>query len=150
MKVILSQEIKALGRKGEVKEVADGYARNYLIPKGLAIVANEANLRKMTEQKQSVKTRELNEEEEARAAAGRLQGLKVTIKAKSGESGRLFGSITAKDVAEAVMKTARIELDRKKIDLEEGLKHLGHYDVIIKVYHGITATIGVEVVEGGD
>ena len=150
MKVILSQEIKALGRKGEVKEVADGYARNYLIPKGLVIVANEANLRKMTEQKQSVKTRELNEEEEARAAAGRLQGLKVTIKAKSGESGRLFGSITAKDVAEAVMKTAQIELDRKKIDLEEGLKHLGHYDVTIKVYHGITATIGVEVVEGGD
>ena len=150
MKVILLQDIKTLGRKGELKEVAEGYARNYLVPKGLAAMATEANLRMAAQQKQSAKTRELHEEEEAREFAARLQGLKITIEAKTGESGRLFGSVTTKDITEAVWRMAKIELDRKKIDLQEGLKQLGHYDIPVRLHHGVAATIAVDVVKKGE
>ena len=150
MKVILRQDVKALGREGEIKEVAEGYARNFLLPKGLAMAATEANLRQLAQQKQAVKVHVLQEEQEARAVAARLDGLQLTVRAKTGESGRLFGSITGKDIAEAVLKAARIELDRKKLDLPEGLKHLGHYDVPVRLYHGITATLSVDVVEAGE
>lgn len=148
MKVILLQDVKALGHRGEVKEVAEGYARNFLLPKGLAVAATEANLRSLRREREIIQAREQREEEEARALAGRLNGLRVTIRAKSGESGRLFGSVTAKDIAEAVRGTAGIELDRKKIGLHEGLKQLGQYEVPIHLYHGIAATIAVDVVEG--
>ena len=150
MKVILRQEVKALGRKGEIKEVAEGYARNFLLPRGLAMAATEANLRQLAQQKEAVKVQELGEEQEARALAARLDGLQLTLKAKTGESGRLFGSITSKDIAEAVLKAAKIELDRKKVDLAEGLKHLGHYDVPVRLYHGVAATLSVDVVDAGE
>ncbi len=142
------QDVKALGRKGDVKEVADGYARNYLIPKGMALEGNEANLRKLSEAKRAAKATELREEEEARAIAARLDGLNVVIKAKTGESGRLFGSVTAKDIAEAVERSTRIELDRKKIELPEGLKHLGEYQIPVRLYHGVIARLNLTIVEG--
>jgi len=147
MKVILLQEVKPLGKKGDIKEVAEGYARNYLVPKGLAAAATEASLRNLAQQSQAINTQALHEEDEARAVAVRLQGLQISLKAKTGESGRLFGSITTKDIAEAVHQSALIELDRKKIDLPEGIKHLGHYEVPLRLYRGIIATITVDVVE---
>lgn len=150
MKVILLQDIKTLGRRGEVKEVAEGYARNFLVPKGLVAPATEANLRTLAKEKQAVQSRELHEENEARQVADRLEGLKIAIKAKTGESGRLFGSITSKDIAEAVRKATKIELDRKKIELPEGLKQLGRYEVLIKFHRAVTATITVDVEEAGD
>lgn len=147
MKVILLQDIKALGRKGDVKEVADGYARNFLLPKGFATEATEANMRRLSQQKHAILNQELQEEEEARSLAAQLNGLKVIIKAKTGESGRLFGSVTTKDIAEAVQRIAHIELDRKRIDLPEGLKQLGQYEIPIRLYKGISATITVDVQE---
>ena len=113
------------------------------------MAATEANLRQLAQQKEAVKVQELGEEQEARALAARLDGLQLTLKAKTGESGRLFGSITSKDIAEAVLKAAKIELDRKKVDLAESLKHLGHYDVPVRLYHGVAATLSVDVVEAG-
>lgn len=150
MKVILLQDVKSLGRQGDVKEVAEGYARNFLVPKGLAALATEANLRALAQRKQAVQIREQHEEDEARQIAERLQGLKIAIGAKTGESGRLFGSVTSKDIAEAVQKKTRIELDRKKIDLPEGLKQLGQYEVPIRLHRAVTATITVDVVEAGE
>lgn len=150
MKVILLQDVKSLGRKGDVKEVADGYARNYLLPKGIAVSATDSNLKALARQKQAVKVQELQEEEEARAIAARLQGLKVTIAAKTGESGRLFGSITSKDVAEAVQKLTQIELDRKRIEMPEGLKHLGEYEIAIKLHRSVSATITLAVIPAGE
>jgi large subunit ribosomal protein L9 len=147
MKVVLLCEVKALGRKGDVKDVADGYARNYLVPKGLAIIATGANLNVLAQQKQAIITRERHEEEEARQVAARIDGIHVVIKAKTGESGRLFGSITAKDIADAVQKTSHIELDKKKIDLPDSLKQLGHYEIPIRIHHGVSANIKVDVVE---
>ncbi len=148
LQVILLQDVKSLGRKGELKSVAEGYARNFLLPKGLASIATDANLRSLAEQKQAIKVRELKEEDEARQAAARLEGVEITIKAKSGGGGRLFGSVTAKDVADAVQKSTKIELDRRRIELPEGLKQLGRYEVPVKFQHQISATIIVNVVEG--
>lgn len=148
MKVILQQDVKALGRRGEVKEVAEGYARNFLLPKGLAVAATEANLRSLSKERAVVQAREQREEDEARILAGRLQGLHVTIRAKSGESGRLFGSVTTKDIAEAVRGAARVDLDRKKIALPEGLKQLGQYEIPIHLHRAVSAVITVEVTEG--
>lgn len=150
MKVILLQDVNTLGRRGDVKEVAEGYARNFLVPKGLAALATDANLRTLAQQRQAVQTREQQEENDARQIAERIQGLKITIKAKTGESGRLFGSVTSKDIAEAVQKVAKIELDRKKIDLPEGLKQLGQYEVPVRLHRAATATITVDVVEAGE
>lgn len=147
MKVILLREIKSLGKKGEIKEVAEGYARNYLLPKGLAQQATEANVRALAQKKQSVEAQELQEESRAREAAARLEGLSVVIKAKTGGSGRLFGSITAKDIADAVQRASGIGLDRKKIDLAEGIKHLGHFEIPVRLHRGVVATIAVEVEE---
>ncbi|MCL6614324.1 MAG: 50S ribosomal protein L9 [Firmicutes bacterium] len=146
MKIVLMQDVKALGRKGEIKDVADGYARNFLIPKGLAVPATEGNLRAL-EQARALKERhEIQEEAEARAIAARLEGLHLVVRAKAGESGRLFGSITGKDVAEAIRRQTQIELDRKKIDLPEGLKKLGRYQIPIRLYRGVSVEIEVEVV----
>ncbi|MGE5527807.1 MAG: 50S ribosomal protein L9 [Patescibacteria group bacterium] len=147
MKVILLREIKSLGKKGEIKDVAEGYARNYLLPKGLAQQATEANVRALAQKKQSVEAQELQEESRAREAAARLEGLSVVIKAKTGGSGRLFGSITAKDIADAVQRASGIGLDRKKIDLAEGIKHLGHFEIPVRLHRGVVATIAVEVEE---
>lgn len=140
------QDVKALGRKGEIKDVADGYARNFLIPKGLAVPATEGNLRALEQERVLKERHEIQEEAEARAIAARLEGLHLVVRAKAGESGRLFGSITGKDVAEAIRRQTQIELDRKKIDLPEGLKKLGRYQIPIRLYRGVSVEIEVEVV----
>lgn len=146
MKIVLMQDVKALGRKGEIKDVADGYARNFLIPKGLAVPATEGNLRALEQERVLKERHEIQEEAEARAIAARLEGLHLVVRAKAGESGRLFGSITGKDVAEAIRRQTQIELDRKKIDLPEGLKKLGRYQIPIRLYRGVSVEIEVEVV----
>ncbi|NLG84654.1 MAG: 50S ribosomal protein L9 [Firmicutes bacterium] len=145
MKVVLKQDVKGLGRKGEIKEVADGYARNFLCPQGLAVPATEANLRALEEERTRRQQQEYREVEEARALAARLEGLRVVIKAKAGESGRLFGAITAKDVVEAIRHAARVEVDRKKIELVESIKKTGFYRVPIKLHHGVSTEVRVEV-----
>ncbi|MGQ9779636.1 MAG: 50S ribosomal protein L9 [Bacillota bacterium] len=146
MKIVLKQDVKGLGKKGEIKEVADGYARNFLLPKGFAVPATEGNLRALKEERTVRQQHEFREMEEARALAARLEGLRLVIKAKAGESGRLFGAVTAKDVAEALRREARVEVDRKKIELAEGIKKTGTYRIPIKLYHDISVRIQLEVV----
>ncbi len=146
MKVILKQDVKALGKKGEIKEVSDGYARNYLLAKGLAVEATSANLKILNDQKESVSHREARDEAEAKALAEKLRQVTVTFKAKTGENGRLFGSITAKDVADELLKTAQIELDKRKLAINDAIKTLGDHSVKVHLYKGISAELMVKVV----
>lgn len=152
MKVILLQNVPGLGTQGDLVEVADGYGRNYLIPRGLAEQATKGNMKSLEMRREALKRRAQREEAAARELASRLEALSITIRTKAGESGRLFGSVTSGDIAEAVQQAAGIELDRRKIELEESIKALGSYQVPVKLYPGVTATLAVEVVsqEGGD
>lgn len=147
MKVILRQDVKALGKKGDTKEVPDGYGRNFLIPRGLAIEASDANVRQLEHQKKVEQDRKAREEAEARQLSATLSGLNVTMKARAGEGGRLFGSVTAKDVADAVKRQSGIDLDKRKFEVGDGIKALGTYPVSIYVYPGVSAEILVRVVE---
>lgn len=146
MKVILKQDIRALGKRGDIKEVADGYGRNYLLPKGLAIEATSGNLKNMSEQKALNAQKELREEEEARELAGRLNGLEISFKVKTGEGGRLFGSITGKDLADQIYQKTKIELDKRKLEIEDAIKNLGKYQVKAHLYKGIIAEVHVNVI----
>lgn len=141
MKVILTQMVKNLGKEGEIKEVADGYARNYLIPRGLALEATIALL-KETEEKRikndKQREKELAQAEELRQ---RLDGQTVTVKMKIGGSDKLFGAVTSKEVAEALKKEFNVNIDKKKIELGESIKHLGEYKVRLKIYPTVQAEL---------
>lgn len=146
MKVILKQDVRALGKRGDIKEVADGYAHNYLLPKGLAIEATSGNLKLLSDQKEMNAQKELREAEEARELAGRLNGLEINFKVKSGEGGRLFGSITGKDLADQIYQKTKIELDKRKLEMGDAIKNLGKHQVKVHLYKGISVEINVNVV----
>ncbi len=143
MKVILLADVPGQGKRGDVINVADGYARNYLFPRGLACEASEGKLKEMSARKKALAEREKKLADEARALARRLEGLTVTIRVKAGEGGKLFGSITGRDIADALAGQEGIEIDKKKILLKEPLKHLGSYPVPVKLHPGVSATINV-------
>lgn len=133
MKVLFVKDVKGTARGGEVKEVADGFARNFLLPKGLAVVATEGAQRSVSVQKQIAQTKKERAKTEAEALAEQLAGIRVTFKAKVGDQHRLYGSITSADIAEAVSKELGQELDKRKIELGEPLKHLGEFQVPVRV-----------------
>ena len=147
MVVILKRDVKGPGRAGDVVKVNDGYARNMLIPKGYAIEATKGNIRSL----EKVKEKQAEEEAQQRAAASekaeQLKKAQVTIVTKSGEGGRLFGSITSKDIADAVMEQTGISVDKKKIKLDQPIKNLGTFHVEIKLYYDINAEITVTVTD---
>ncbi len=146
MKVILQEDVNKLGSRGEVKNVADGYARNYLIPKGLATEATPKALKEL-ESKQHIIQRKENEElEKMKAIAGKLEEKQVTLKARVGEAGKLFGSVTSKDIAEKLEEEG-IRVDRRKIDLEDPIRGLGVYNVPIKLHPEVAVEIQVIVEE---
>lgn len=147
MKVILQSSVKKLGNKGDLIDVAEGYARNFLIPRGLAVVANDANVKSLKATKSQAKARVEREESIARELAEKLEKLTVKISAKTGESGRLFGSVTAGDIVDAVKKTAGYDVDKRKVELAEPIKALGTYEVAVGVHPGVTATLRVHVTE---
>lgn len=147
MKVILQSDVKKLGKKGDLVEVAEGYARNFLFPRGLAVEANASNLRSLQNEKSQAKARQQRELEEARRQAEQLESLTLSIARKTGEGGRLFGSVTAGDIAEAVQKASGIDLDKRKIELDEPIKALGTYKVSVRVHPGVNADLKVQVVE---
>ena len=146
MKVILQKDIRALGKTGDVKEVADGYARNYLIPRGLAIEATSGNIKVIAEQKEHALKKEQKEAADARELAERLKGTTVNLVTKAGEGGRLFGSITSKDVAEHLQKTLNLDIDKRKLEIEDTIKTLGSHPVKVHLYKGVVAEITVNVV----
>ncbi|GIQ70455.1 50S ribosomal protein L9 [Xylanibacillus composti] len=146
MKVILLQDVKGQGKKGEVKNVSEGYARNFLFPRGLAAEANASNMKQLDHQKKAADVRKEKEQEQAEELAKKLESLKIEIRAKSGEGGRLFGSITSKQIAEE-LAAKKIKIDKRKIQLDEPIRSLGVTQVPVKLHPNVTGTIHVHVVE---
>ncbi len=145
MKVILMADVKGHGKKGEMVNASDGYARNYLLPKGLAVVADKEAVNVMESRQSAAAFHKEQERQQALALAEQLKEAKVSFTAKAGENGKLFGSITAKDVAEQLKMQCHLVVDKKKIQLADGIKTLGITQVTVKVYPEITATLKVEV-----
>lgn len=145
MKVILLQDVKKIGKKGEIVEVSDGYGRNYLLPRKLAAAATSQNLNVAKAQEGSKKRREAMAADEAKLMAAQLKQVEVTIPVKIGAGGKLFGSVTGKDVAEALAKQ-NIDIDKRKITIKGEVTGEGVYDAVIKVHPTITSTIKVKVV----
>lgn len=146
MEVILKKDVKGLGKAGEKVKASDGYARNFLFPKGLAV---EANAQTLTEYKNSEASKQHKIDVDianAKDAQSKLQGKTVRLTAKAGQNGRLFGSVTAKDVAEAVTKQLGVSVDKRKLSVAD-IKNFGTYSAEIKLYTGISATLTVEVSE---
>jgi len=145
MKVILIQDVKNLGKEGEVKEVSDGYARNYLIPRGLATEATKSNLKEIEEKAIRLQKQKEREKVEAQALVERLDGKSIRIPARVGGGDKLFGAVTAREISEAITKEFKVKLDKKKVDLGEPIKHLGEYPVKLKIYPSLQAQIIVRV-----
>ena len=145
MKVILVKDVKGSGLAGDIVNVNDGYARNYLLPKGLAKEASAQNLNVAKQQQQANEKRRMLERLSAEEAAKRLNGLKVVVKEKCGENGRLFGSVTVKEISDAILAQHGIEIDKKRIVMDDNIKELGETKLTIKVYAGITAEIILSV-----
>lgn len=144
MKVILMQEVKALGKKGEVKEVAEGYARNFLFPRGLAVEASGGHLKQHRQQEQTAAGKKAKVLAEAQKLAGIIDGQSVAITVRVGEGGRLFGSVTTADIAQA-LKERGFLVDKRKIEMTEPIKSLGTYSVRVRVHAEASATVEVVV-----
>ena len=147
MKVILQQDVRGQGKKGQLVEVSDGYARNFLLPKKLAVIATVENLNTMKQQEKARKAQEAAEKAEAEATAKKLEGLMVKIPAKAGEGGRLFGAVTAKEVSEALSAQHGVNIAKTKLVLEEPIKACGGYQIKAKLGYEVVGTVNVMVVE---
>ena len=145
MKVILKENIKSISKKDEIVNVSDGYARNYLFAKKLAVEANNENLSKLKAKKDSENYKKDIEKQEAKKVAEELEKIKLQFKVKQGENGKIFGGISSKEIAEKLEKQQKIKVDKKKIELRESIKTLGITKVSIKLYEGVIGTIKVEV-----
>ncbi len=148
MKVILLKDVAALGHAGDVREVKDGHARNYLLPRGLAAPATESSLRALEQTKAAAGRREARFGEELNALKGRLESLVVEVRARAGEDGKLFGSVTAQDVADAIQRQG-IDVSKKQIELEEPIKNTGFYKVPVRLHPKATAKVEVNVIAAG-
>ncbi|MHB0858340.1 MAG: 50S ribosomal protein L9 [Anaerolineae bacterium] len=145
MEVVLLKEVKGLGKAGEVKRVADGYARNYLFAQGLALPATEGTRKELADQAAARKRHQDSEKAAAEQSAAKLEGTVLTLKAKSGESGRLFGSITSADVAEELARQTGTDIDKRRVLLDEPIKELGAHKVGIRLHSDVRVTITVNV-----
>ena len=139
MKVILKENIKSIGKKDEIINVSDGYARNYLFVKKLAVEANNENLAKLKSKKES-------EKEEAEKQAEKMSKIRLRFKVKAGENGKVFGGVSSKEIAEKLEKEYNIKVDKKKIELKEAIKLLGTTNVSIRLYEGVVGTVKVDVI----
>ena len=146
MKVILLQDIKGVGKKDQIINANDGYARNYLFPKKLAIEANAGNLGNLKAKQESNQYRKDVQKEEAIKLAEKIKNINLTITVKAGESGKIFGGVTAKEIAENLNNQYKIDIDKKKIILPETIKVLGTFSVDIKLYEGIIGKLKVEII----
>ena len=145
MKVILTQDVPKLGRRGAVIEVADGYGRNYLLPRGLALPADEGLVQEAAERERARRAREERQAERARQTAARLEGQEIAIRARAGEGGKLFGAVTNKEIAEALTREFQVEIDKRKVELEAPIKALGVYPVVVRLHPQVSATVNVRV-----
>lgn len=150
MIVILKRDVKGAGKASEIVKVSDGYARNMLLPRGYAVEATKGNIRDLEKVKAKQAEEEAQKKAEAQEKAEMIENLNVEIRTKSGEGGRLFGSITSKDIADALEAQHNIKVDKKKIRIDTPIKNLGEFHVDIKLYTEINASLTVKVVEQGN
>ena len=148
MIVILNRDIKGTGKAGDVVKVSDGYARNMLLPKGWATEATEGNVRSLEKQKAVAAEKKAQEKAAAQEQAEKIKELSVIIKTKAGDGGKIFGSITSKDIADALKDQHKITVDKKKIQLANPVKMLGEMDVAIKLYPEVSTTLNVKIIAG--
>ena len=148
MKVILLDNIKGVGKKDEVINASDGYARNFLFPRKLAVEANAENMSKLKNKQDSAQHKKDVEKEKAEEIAKKLKDITVSIKVKAGDNGRIFGGVTSKEISESLKEQFKIDIDKKKIVLNETIKNLGVFNVSVKLFEGITGTLKVNVTIG--
>jgi large subunit ribosomal protein L9 len=146
MKVILLDNIKGVGKKDEIINASDGYARNFLFPKKLAVEANNENISKLKAKKQSEQYKKDVNKENAEKIAKKLDDITLTIKVKAGENGKIFGGVTSKEISEELKKQYKIDIDKKKIILNENIKNLGSFDISMKLFEGVTGKLKVKVI----
>ena len=146
MKVILKADIKGVGKKNEVINASDGYARNFLFPKNLAVEANAENMSKLKAQNEATQFRKDTEKEDAKKISEKLTKIMVKVHVKAGENGKIFGGVSAKDISENLEKQHNIKIDKKKIDLKETIKTLGVHNIDVKLYEGVSGKIKVDVI----
>lgn len=147
MKVILIEDVKALGKKGEVVDVSDGYAKNKLLPGKLAVEANSKNMNDLKLQKRHEDKVAKENLEAAQALAKDLEGKTVTVSVKAGEGGKVFGSVSSKEIAKAAKDQLGLELDKKKMQMDDAIKTLGYHNVVVKLHPKVSATLRVNVTE---
>lgn len=146
MKVILTQDIKGVGKKDEIINANDGYARNFLLPRKLAVEANNQNMSLLQGRKDAAEFKKEQEKDVANQIKEKLSKIMLTIKVKSGENGKIFGSITSKEIAAELKNQYHIEIDKKKIGLKEAIKELGIFTVEIKLYEGIVGKLKINII----
>lgn len=146
MKVILLDDIKGVGKKDEIINASDGYARNYLFPKKLALEANKENLAKLNAKKESKQRKKDTEKENAKQLAKKIEGILLKISVRAGENGKIFGGVSSKEIAENLKETYDIEVDKKKITFNETIKTLGVTIVEIKLYEGVICKLKIDVI----
>lgn len=145
MKIILTQDVKKLGKKGDIMEVAEGYARNFLLPQKLATAATNSNLNQISQQKTAEANRAKRLLEEARLLAAQLEKITVVIVAKAGEGGRLFGAVTTKDIADAMKQQHKVDIDRRKIDMPDPVKNLGEHTANLKLHPEVSVDLQLKI-----
>lgn len=146
MKVILKADVKGVGKKDEVINASDGYARNFLFPKNLAVEANAENMSKLKAKQDSNAFKKSQEKEESEKIADKLSKILLKIRVKSGTNGKIFGGVSSKEIAENLEKQYQIKIDKKKIDLKDAIKTLGIFEIEIKLFEGVTGKIRVDVI----
>lgn len=145
MKVILLQDIKSVGKKGQILDASDGYARNYLLPKKLAVLADATNLNELKTKQDANKYKRDMTMANAKELAEKMKNFEITFKIKAGENGKTFGSVTAKDIADELNKKYFVEVDKKKIGLSDAIKTIGVYNIEIKLFEGVVGKLKVTV-----
>ena len=148
MKIVLREDVETLGHKGDLVDVADGYARNFLVPRGLAMKATRGGIAQAEAMRRNRSAREERDRGEAQELAGKITASKIVVTAHAGEGGKLFGSITSADLADAISQQAGAEIDRRWIQLAEPIKELGELEVPVRLHADVTASVQVEVVAG--
>lgn len=147
MKMILLQDVKSVGKKGDLVNVSEGYAKNFLLPKKYAVEATKANLNDYELKQKAEAKRKQEELEEAQATAKALEDKEVVIKVKTGENGKLFGSVTNKEVAEAIVEQTKLKIDKKKVSIGDPIKMLGERTAVVKLHPKVTAEVKIKIVE---
>ena len=146
MKEILKENIKGVGKKDQIINASDGYARNYLFPKNLAVEANNANMSKLKAKNDSAQYKKDQEKEEAKQIAEKLKKITIKVEVRAGENGKIFGGVSSKEIAENLEAQHKIKIDKKKINLKETIKTLGFHNVEIKLYEGVIGTAKIDVI----